>query len=97
MVMQPGGGVGGCCGPRDQVLSSTLISLKSSPLHISTVNKVETYGDDRVLPLESNREFLLSPCYGQLPCSSTGRNGDDEVDVFECLGPFVRESSLFSS
>jgi hypothetical protein len=87
----------GSCGPRDQVLSSTLISLNSSPFDISTVSKVETYGDDRVFPLESNGEFLLSPCYGQLPRSSAGRNGDDEVDVFKCLGPFVWERGLFSN
>ena len=42
-------------------------------------------------------ELLLVHGHGKVSGSCPLRDGDEEVNVFECLIPFIGESSLFSS
>jgi hypothetical protein len=55
------------------------------------------YRDEGFFAFEPYVELLLVHGDGEVSCSCPLRDGDEEVNVFECLIPFIGESSLFSS
>ena len=53
-----------------------------------------THTDHGFLPLDSQDEFFLFNFHGQIFAFQVTRNFDCDVDVANCLGPFIGQSSL---
>jgi hypothetical protein len=54
-----------------------------------------TYVDEGILSLDSCKKFVFREADVQIPSLEVRGYGHCDIDIFDCLGPFVWQSSLF--